>query len=159
MLSCLPWLKCWVKLTGKKQRSFNRVLLWKQESSIISWWWSSGFIFQLSTASKMVCIWSQKPQTDLQLFAFQGRQGQRVSSTSWCLWSYFDRCRNNRNKSCTPTSHIIITNKLMLLLQGNYQLWKNARCWRLIETHPRPEQYYINFKMFSFPTYNKNSLV
>lgn len=27
-----------------------------------------------------------------------------------------------------------------------------------IEIHPHCEQYYINFKMSSFPNYNKNSL-
>lgn len=119
-----------------KTHSSTGGLLWKQESSVISWLWPSGFMFQLSLGSKLVCIWSQKPQTALQLFSFQGREGQGVNSTFGCLWSFFDHRRDNEDKSCTPIHQIILTNKLRLLLPGNYQPWKNARCWGFIYRNP-----------------------
>lgn len=141
-----------------KTHSSTGGVLWKQESSVISWLWPSGFIFQPSLASKLVCIWSQKPQTALQLFSFQGREGQGVSSTFGCLWSLFDHRRDNEDKSCTPTRQIILTNKLRSLLPGNSSPERMQDAEDLfIEIHPHPEQYYINFKMSSFPNYNKNS--
>lgn len=130
MLSCLLWLKCWVKFRDRNVVSVGYCCE-TRSPVLLAGYGRVVFILHLSTVSETAHSWSQKPRTDLQLFAFQEREGLRVSSTFWCLWSYFDHCRNKKNKFCAPPRHIIM-HALMLLLQGKYYLWKNARCWRLI---------------------------
>lgn len=130
MLSCLLWLKCWVKFRNRNVVSI-RYCCETRSQVLLAGYGRVVFILQFSTVSEKARSWSQKPRTDLRLFAFQGREGRRVNSTFWCLWSYFNHCRNKESKFCAPPSPIII-HALLLLLQGKYYLWKNATCWRLI---------------------------